>query len=310
MYHIKTWEAAKGRWRGILAALGVPQAALSGRHGPCPLCGGKDRFRWDNKEGSGSYICAACGAGTGFQLAQRFVGGEFADVAGKIDALLGNIKHDPAQRPALSDDEKRAGLRRLYAESAPIRDGDLASVYLASRGFPGPTMPCDLRFAPRIYDGQGGLRPAMVAVVRDAEGKPANLHRTFLAPDGMSKADCAEPRKIMPGSIPAGAAVRLAAPTMAGELGIAEGIETALACERLFDLPVWSAINAGGMAKWAPPPGVSDVAIFGDCDESFTGQAAAYALARRLVADGVSVVVRIPDTMGQDWADVWGAKCG
>jgi len=52
------------------------------------------------------------------------------------------------------------------------------------------------------------------------------------------------------------------------------------------------------------------VAIFGDCDESFTGQAAAYALARRLVADGVSVVVRIPDTMGQDWADVWGAKCG
>ena len=35
---------AHGRWPGILAAQGVPAEALVNRHGPCPMCGGKDRF--------------------------------------------------------------------------------------------------------------------------------------------------------------------------------------------------------------------------------------------------------------------------
>ncbi len=36
---------ARGRWREILVAAGVPADALEGRHGrPCPKCGGRDRF--------------------------------------------------------------------------------------------------------------------------------------------------------------------------------------------------------------------------------------------------------------------------
>lgn len=52
--------AANGRWPHILSALGinVPSAR---RHGACPACGGKDRFRLDDKEGAehGSVISAA-----------------------------------------------------------------------------------------------------------------------------------------------------------------------------------------------------------------------------------------------------------
>ena len=36
-------QAARGRWHDLLPALGVPAAALSRRHGPCPGCGGRDR---------------------------------------------------------------------------------------------------------------------------------------------------------------------------------------------------------------------------------------------------------------------------
>lgn len=43
--------AAAGRWRAILLSLGVNERALSGKHGPCPLCGGRDRFRFDDKDG-------------------------------------------------------------------------------------------------------------------------------------------------------------------------------------------------------------------------------------------------------------------
>ena len=64
-WHVNTSQAAKGKWKGILLTLGIPAEVLVPKHGPCPLCGGKDRFRWDNKEGQGTYICNSCGAVTG-----------------------------------------------------------------------------------------------------------------------------------------------------------------------------------------------------------------------------------------------------
>lgn len=86
-------------------------------------------------------------------------------------------------------------------------------------------------------------------------------------------------------------------------LGIAEGVETALSASVAFGLPVWSAISAGGLEKWAPPTGVNRVVIFGDNDLSGTGQASAWILAKRLIAADVAVDVRIPAIPGTDWAD-------
>ena len=48
-------DKAIGRWRTLLPFLGVEERFLSSKHGPCPICGGTDRFRWDDKAGSGSY---------------------------------------------------------------------------------------------------------------------------------------------------------------------------------------------------------------------------------------------------------------
>jgi putative DNA primase/helicase len=49
--------------------------------------------------------------------------------------------------------------------------------------------------------------------------------------------------------------------------------------------------------------GVQKVIIFGDNDENFTGQEAAYSLARSLSGD-VEVEVKIPSIPGWDWNDV------
>lgn len=40
-------EVATGRWPGILVALGVDPASLTGRHVACPVCGG-------NQHGAGA----------------------------------------------------------------------------------------------------------------------------------------------------------------------------------------------------------------------------------------------------------------
>ena len=82
-------DRALGRWRGILPALGVPAKALSNRHGPCPMCGGKDRFRFDDKGGRGTWICSKCGAGDGIELVKRIQNVEFKEAARLIEQHVG-----------------------------------------------------------------------------------------------------------------------------------------------------------------------------------------------------------------------------
>lgn len=52
-----------GNWRAVLDSHGIDAKLLDGRHHPCPGCGGTDRFRFDDKEGRGSWICGQ-GGGT------------------------------------------------------------------------------------------------------------------------------------------------------------------------------------------------------------------------------------------------------
>lgn len=305
-YHQRTSLAARGKWRGILLQLGLPEACLKNKHGPCPLCTSQSNFRWDNKDQSGSYICT-CSAGDGMDLAIGYTGRPFAEIAAQIDAMLGNVKPDAPQRPPMTDDERRKALRAVFSETAPMQHGDLAAIYLLSRGIHEPTFPTALRFGAALRDGEGGIRPAMVAIVTDPAGKPVTLHRTFLRQDGKAKAEMAAPRKMMPGEIPDGSAVRLSEFTT-GALGIAEGIETAMSACALYDMPVWAAINSAMLAKWIPPDGCDEVAIFGDHDAKFGGQAAAYALAHRLAVKGLHVTVHFPPNPGQDFNDIWQAR--
>lgn len=307
----KTVNAARGKWRGILMQLGVPETALQDRHGPCPMCGGVDRFRFDNREGSGSYICGQCGAGTGLKLAMEFTGMGFADCAARIDGIVGNVKYrDPPAKPEMSDEDRKRLLRETVAGTKPISPGDLADRYLTSRHLGVGEYPKALRFAPSMRDGDGGVRPCMVALVgvhgeADERGRQryCSLHRTFLRPDGLAKAEMASPRKLMPGSLPDGACVMLSDWPGHGAIGIAEGIETAMSASALFEMPVWAAINSAMLEKWSPPEGADEVVVFGDHDPKLGGHAAAYALAHRLLVKNIQTTVKIPDRVGDDWAD-------
>ena len=60
------------------------------------------------------------------------------------------------------------------------------------------------------------------------------------------------------------------------------------------------------LAKFEPPPRIESLVIYGDRDFSFTGQAAAYELARRMLVRGIGVEVALPPDEGQDWLDYWG----
>lgn len=287
----------------MLPALGVEARHLSGKHGPCPICReGRDRFRFDDKEGRGTFICSVCGAGSGIDLVMKVNAWDFREAARRIEAEIGTAAIAPA-KPQRSEAQKRDAMNALWRGSRPIARDDAAGRYLSRRVGLAAFPPC-LRTCSRalyIEDGRRSWWPALVAMLSAPDGTPAILHRTFLTPEGQ-KAPVVEARKMMPGTIPKGSALRLA--DHDGTLGISEGIENAYAASSLFGVPCWAATNATLLAQFEPPADVRELIVFGDNDPKFGGAAAAYALAHRLAVKGRKTSVEIPSRAGSDWNDV------
>ncbi len=83
-------RAAQGQWGSIFPALGITVPAR-GKHGPCPACGGKDRFRVDDKEGRGTWFCNQCDphAGDGIDLVSNVTREGAKEAAALVAQVLG-----------------------------------------------------------------------------------------------------------------------------------------------------------------------------------------------------------------------------
>lgn len=60
----ETIQMANGRWTQVLSNLGI-QIDVNGKHSPCPAYGGKDRFRFDDIDGRGTWFCNQCEPSSG-----------------------------------------------------------------------------------------------------------------------------------------------------------------------------------------------------------------------------------------------------
>ncbi|WP_347279541.1 primase-helicase zinc-binding domain-containing protein, partial [Plasticicumulans sp.] len=259
--------AATGRWPALLVACGIDAAHLTGRHGPCPGCGGRDRFRYDDRDGNGTWLCSAGGgaplAGDGFALLAHVHGWTATECLLAVADALGLREGRPLppvqpRRPAAAapdpaaTERTRARFNRLWREAVALdrADAEPGRRYLAARGLSAlaerQDWPADVRLhpaAPYWLTGPDGRpqrvaeTPALVALVRGPDGTPSGLHFTWLRADGSGKSALtdgagnplpARKLRLLAHGAGAGAAVRLYPP---GErLAIGEGIETALAC--------------------------------------------------------------------------------
>jgi putative DNA primase/helicase len=281
----KISETARGRWHGILPQLGISPKLLRNRHGPCPMCGGKDRFRFDDREGKGTWICNQCGSGDGAELVKRVKGVEYKEAARMIEGAAGKagVRQSWAPKTATRDE-----LNQLWKRATPITPTSIVGRYLTHR--------CGFIPNSNVLRENGNEMLAIVSGHNTDDRNGVTLHRTMIG-----FGNVVQWRRLMPGKLPDNVAIRLSSFT--SRLGIAEGIETALSASVLFNVPVWAAISAPLLKKWRPPEGVEKVIIFGDNDENYTGQEAAYSLARSLSND-VEVEVKIPSIPGWDWNDV------
>lgn len=328
-------QHARGQWHGILARLAptLEQAlARPGRHVPCPVHGGRDGFRvFKDANESGGGICNTCGSfHDGFALLMWANDWGFRDaleaVAHELGLTVGGASASPipharptpmmAQRQDVAVTE--ATLRRVWSETLDPTDQAALPLqrYFQSRGISAMPDANVVRFHPALgyYEDRvrTGIYPAIVSRVSDAQGRPVSLHRTYLTTEG-GKAPVCSPKKMMiPCGPLMGGAIRLF--PVGPLLGIAEGIETALAVRQRTGTPVWAGVSDRVMENWEPPPGIDVVFIWADKDRSGAGEAAANGLQERLRTRGIAGIIHVPHgpipagTKSLDWADVWRFK--
>ena len=288
--------ATQDRWPGICAALGI-NIGESGKHTACPICGpgrNSHRFRFDNKDGQGTWICNQCGAGDGFALVMKVLNIEFKEAVKEIKRVVGSAD---VTKPQSEAKISRDLLRKIYTESKPIVDGDPAWKYLTGRGL--SVISEKLRYHSACYEPETQNKmPAMLATYSLPDGTAITIHRTFITQDG-EKANVQNPKKVLPALRKmTGGAIRLFEPEN-GVIAVAEGIETALAVYQMSKIPTWSVVSSTLMEKFEPPSGIKTVLIFGDHDKNFTGQRAAYVLANKLtVQNKLRAEVYIPKNTG------------
>jgi len=295
-------EEARGRWVGLMDHFGLKLRLR--KHGPCPICGGKDRFIFDDKEGLGTFHCNHCGAGTGFTLLTKVKGWDMRQAMREVGYIVGKVEKRMETKKEINDADRRKALNETWSKARNVSEGDPVQKYLHSRtGL--VEVPGVLRFHPALFHSDTrSEHPAMIAKVTDPDNKPVSIHRTYLTSNG-DKAAIEKSRMLMQGSIPDGSAIRLF--PYQDTLGIAEGIETAISAYAIFGIPTWASISSSMMVKWLPPAPVRKVYIFSDNDKGFAGQAAAYRLGYQLAHSNAKyeiVKVVVPDITGADWNDV------
>src|SRR4051812_26934236 len=134
-----TVERARHRWREILPQLGIDTRFLANKHGPCPLCGGKDRYRFDDKDGSGSYYCSGCGPGVGVILLRKKHSWDFKTACDEIDKIIGrDLERQPTALPNrhnvyIAENDKAKALRRIERTLAEATDDRVVAAFLRKR---------------------------------------------------------------------------------------------------------------------------------------------------------------------------------
>jgi putative DNA primase/helicase len=187
--------------------------------------------------------------------------------------------------------------RRLWQSASAISDSPVER-YLAQRGLQRASD--QFRYLERTPLGPRGaveFLPAMLAAVTTDIGVIA-VHRTFLDVASGKLAGFERPKRAL-GSLGFGA-VRVAPPVQ-GRLGLAEGIESALAAMQLFGIPCWATLGNERFGLVSIPESVRELFLFIDND---TGGAHAEERALKAYAAPDRVIhSRAPASPGFDWND-------
>jgi Toprim domain/CHC2 zinc finger len=298
-------DAAKAmRIEDEVARRGIKLVGRGERVGPCPVCGGRDRFSINVKKQV--WNCRGCAKGGDVvDLVQHLDGVDFkvavVTLAGDERKPVAPVK--PAVHHEKEDDqEKTERALRIWDDASEV-NGTPAEQYLRRRGLELPDDDHALRFySPCPFAGT--TYPALIALFRDIiTDEPKAIHRIALGPGGMLIA------KRMLGRV-AGCAVKIDADeNVELSLSIGEGIETMIAARMRGFRPAWALGSAGAIKQFPVLAGIGALTILVDNDEADrngrrAGPDAAAECSARWTAAGREVRRIVPRRTGHDMADL------
>ncbi|EAA7367079.1 DNA primase [Salmonella enterica] len=292
----ETVKQACGHWPRILPALGVK--VIKNRHQSCPVCGGSDRFRFDDKEGRGTWFCNQCGAGDGLKLVEKVFGVTPSEAAGKVNAVTGNLSPvapeviATAEAETVADRKAAAALAvRLMEKTRPAT----GNAYLTRKGF--PVLECLMLTVMHKTGGVTFRAGDVVVPLYDDTGALVNLQ--FINADGL--------KRTLKGGQVKGACHVIEGKKQAGKrLWIAEGYATALTVHHLTGETVMVALSSvnllslASLARQKYP--ACQIVLAADRDLNGDGQSKAAA-----AADACEGIVALPPVFG-DWNDAFMQK--
>ncbi|WP_272663336.1 TOPRIM and DUF927 domain-containing protein [Providencia sp. PROV134] len=294
---------ANGQWQNILSNLGA-EVPLN-THTACPHCGGKDRFRFDDKDGNGTFICNQCGSGDGLDLVQRVLGGSVTEAAYEVAGMIGidtrsdnppayrsheikaqqdALKAQQAQNLANEQIEKHKRFTARYSRTiANAKQGE--SEYLKAKGFNSTT-------ATLLADG------SLIIPLIDADGTITAAQT--IKPNG--------DKSLLRDSSKSGSYYSVNESVNVSTVIVAEGLATAITCHLLKpEAHTVAAIDVGNLIHVAKVMRTkhpeSQIIIAGDNDikpdQSNTGKLAAEKAAKAV--NGIAVLPPTEDKA--DWDD-------
>lgn len=278
---MRTVDAVVGNWEKVFNYYGLPPIT-GNRHfkGKCPICESKGKFRIDDVNGKGTYICK-CSSGDGWALLSKTQGKDFKVLAKEVDGILGNTFNGEIQKKEVSSSEKlRINVLNKF-NNLPTLDNTAADEYLKGRGIQIGNIH-SVKFCESDRTPNGTFS-AIYSIATDSKGNACYLHRTFL--DGSKKADIEANKRVNSLQedtyLEHAQSVAIRLTDVSSTLGIAEGIETALSCNQKYKCNTWATLSASIMKKFVAPIGVKHLIIFADTDNNLTGQAAAFECGRK-----------------------------
>ncbi|ECB6741187.1 DNA primase [Salmonella enterica subsp. enterica serovar Muenster] len=289
----ETVKQACGHWPRILPALGVK--VIKNRHQSCPVCGGSDRFRFDDKEGRGTWFCNQCGAGDGLKLVEKVFGVTPSEAAGKVNAVTGNLSPVAPEVIAVAEAETVAGRKAAAALAVRLMEKTrpaTGNAYLTRKGF--PALEC-LTLTVMHKTGGVTFRTGDVVVpLYDDTGVLVNLQ--LINADGL--------KRTLKGGQVKGACHVIEGKKQTGKrLWIAEGYATALTVHHLTSETVMVALSSvnllslASLARQKSP--ACQIVLAADRDLNCDGQSKA-----AVAADACEGVVALPPVFG-DWNDAF-----
>ncbi|HGN9433544.1 TPA: primase-helicase zinc-binding domain-containing protein [Enterobacter hormaechei] len=288
-----TVKQACGHWPRILPALGVK--VMKNRHQACPVCGGSDRFRFDDKEGRGTWFCNQCGAGDGLKLVEKVFGVTASEAAGKVNAVTGNLPPGAPEVIAAAEAETEADRQAAAALAVRLMENTRpasGNAYLTRKGF--PDRECPVLTSMHKTGGVTFRAGDVVVPLYDDTGALVNLQ--LISSDGL--------KRTLKGGQVKGACHVIEGKKQAGKrLWIAEGYATALTVHHLTAETVMVALSSvnllslASLARQKHP--ACQIVLAADRDLNGDGQNKAAA-----AAGACEGVVALPPVFG-DWNDAF-----